>query len=108
MRDAGEEHEMQVEVVRFDSTTDSVAVETLSGVSAVRDVDERELDPLARAIDPDALDRLVEGSMARSEAARCEVSFEYERVQITVRSDGVIRFCHYDGPADCSDPSTDP
>jgi hypothetical protein len=60
----------------------AVAVATDSAVS--------ELEPLGNAVDPDALDGLVDRDC---DGSPVEVSFEYGGTEVVVRSDGTITVC---------------
>ncbi|WP_436908947.1 HalOD1 output domain-containing protein [Halosimplex marinum] len=60
----------------------AVAVAANSAVS--------ELEPLGNAVDPDALDGLVD---REGDGSPVKVSFEYEGTEVGVRSDGTITVC---------------
>lgn len=68
----------------------AVIVET---VSFIRNVDPLALDPLADALDPDALDALLSRSASEDPI---EVTFPYEGFQISVTSDGKL-WIRWDG-----------
>ena len=57
-------------------------------VAACEEVDQTELAPLYGAIDPDALDRLVETS--RHNESALQITFTYHGYDVTVTGDGVV------------------
>jgi hypothetical protein len=57
-------------------------------VAACEGIDQLELMPLFKAIDPDALDRLVETSRHNDSTLR--ITFTYHGHDVTVTSDGVV------------------
>lgn len=74
-----------MESARYARSEDAPAMAVLEAVADHTDTDPADLDtPLYQAIDPDALDRLVES------AAAVTVSFEYAGHAVTVESNGEI------------------
>ena len=57
-------------------------------VAGCEGVDHTELVPLFDAIDPDALDRLVERSQGKTSVPR--ITFIYHGYEVTVTGDGVV------------------
>jgi len=55
-------------------------------------VEHTELVPLYEAIDPEALDRLVETN--RHEESALEIQFIYHGYEVTVNGDGVVHLAH--------------
>lgn len=61
----------------------------IRAVAGVQGTDPTELQPLYEAIDPDALDRVFDGTQGRSRPlADGAVSFRFAACQVTVRADG--------------------
>lgn len=78
--------------LRFDPDAEPVGQAIVKAASFVHNTEPTELPPLARVIDPDALDAIV--SKASSVEGNCvEVTFTYEDLEITVSSDGDIWLC---------------
>lgn len=61
-----------------------VSEQIVRAVADTVDTDTLELPPLYEAIDPDALDRLIEGMTSG------EISFIYAGYEVTVRSDSTV------------------
>lgn len=57
-------------------------------VAALEDIDHTELDPLFEAVDPDALDALVD-TTGRSDSA-LQMGFTHHGYEVTVTGDGVV------------------
>lgn len=57
-------------------------------VAACEGVDHTELVPLFAAIDPEALDRLVETSLGNESAL--QITFTYHGYDVTITGDGVV------------------
>jgi hypothetical protein len=81
--------------VLSDRTGDSHDAErpSLAAVRTIADhdgVDLTELPPLGRAVDPDALDAVLESPSKGGEPV--SVSFQYAGYEVTLRSDAEVRF----------------
>lgn len=64
---------------------EAVSQEIITEVASTKDVDALDLDPLYAAIDPDAVDTLVERGFDGS------IEFRYEGCRVTVDGEGRIR-----------------
>lgn len=72
----------------FDEMAPGTAVVDL--LQTVTDTDGTDLKPLHGVIDLDALNDLVGGAMTENRRSYCTVSFPYQGLVVTVRSDGTI------------------
>ncbi|WP_435065029.1 HalOD1 output domain-containing protein [Halobaculum sp. EA56] len=73
----------------YDPTDGEVCVAVANAVGETLGRDPARMEPLATAVDPDALASLV-GSDRPNAVATTEVTFEYLDHEVTVSSDGVI------------------
>lgn len=64
---------------------ESVLMNTVDAVADFKDVPASELAPMYDSVDPEALEQLVDGS-----GSPVHVTFRYEGLDITVRTDGRI------------------
>ena len=84
-------------VTTFDPDSGERASEAvITAVAALTGSRPIDLEPLYEAVDPDALDSLIDHAQ-RTDAGTHELWFAYAGYEIGVRSDGRIRF--YDGAA---------
>ncbi|MFC7137149.1 HalOD1 output domain-containing protein [Halobaculum litoreum] len=79
----------EVQYSTFDPTVGEISVDVARAVAEATDRDPATMEPLANAIDPDALDAVV-GSGRPSATHWAEVTFEYLECKVTVCSDGVL------------------
>ncbi|THE66742.1 hypothetical protein D8Y22_01060 [Salinadaptatus halalkaliphilus] len=78
-------------VTTFDPSTDDQPSErVVSAVASLRDEDPLELSPLYDAVEPEALDALVDHANRVDEAGTHRLWFAYEGFDIGVQSDGQI------------------
>ncbi|MFC7071450.1 HalOD1 output domain-containing protein [Halobaculum lipolyticum] len=73
----------------FDTDAREIAVDVARAVADASGRDPASMEPLANAVDPDALDALV-GAGRSPPSAWAEVTFEYLEYEVTVCSDGVV------------------
>ena len=74
-----------------DAAYEPVSTAVLFAVSSVRGVEPGDLEPLADAVEPDALNELcVHWRRRDSQAADGSVSFSFAQCRVTVRADGEI------------------
>ncbi|AFO55866.1 MULTISPECIES: HalOD1 output domain-containing protein [Natrinema] len=78
-------------VTTFDPADERPSNAVVTAVAVVRDVPPIELSPLYDAVDPDALDAIVEHAQRVGNGGTHWVWFTYEGVDVGVRSDGEIR-----------------
>ena len=76
--------------VSFDSSTESVCKAIISTVAVVSETKPLELPPLYSAVDPDALEALLERNVPGPQNADIHISFTFTEWEITVHSYGVI------------------
>lgn len=65
---------------------DSISLQVIDALANVTGTDAYDLDPLYNAVDPEALDRVIQSA---SSAAIC-VEFEYEGHSVAVQGDGTV------------------
>ncbi|GAB3677789.1 HalOD1 output domain-containing protein [Halopiger thermotolerans] len=70
----------------LDAAHDSPSLRLIDALADATDTDPLELDPLYDAVDPEALDRFLEGDSTGA----ATVQFSYDGHCVEVRSDGVI------------------
>jgi hypothetical protein len=68
---------------------DAVSHAVIDAVAAAQNVDPLSLPPLYDAVDPEALDALIDGSAAADTAVDC-VRFELASCEVVVRGDGTV------------------
>lgn len=73
--------------VRFDPAAESPVEAVIETVATIHNVDQDELDPLARVVDPEALETLLE---VGADGTVDRIEFVYEGLVVTVRSDGWV------------------
>ncbi|RQH00821.1 HalOD1 output domain-containing protein [Natrarchaeobius oligotrophus] len=79
-------------VTTFDPTLDDQPSDAVvSAVASLVERDPIELTPLYEAVEPDALDTLVEHAQEADGAGTHQVWFTYEGFDVGVRSDGEVR-----------------
>ena len=79
-------------VATFDPDADERASDTIvTAIATLRDEDAAALEPLYEAVDPDALNTLVEHARRVEDAGTHELWFTYEGFDVGVRTDGEIR-----------------
>lgn len=83
----GYEHSPDTFHLRFDPESEPPAHAVVKAASFVHNADQSDLSPLAHAIDPEALERLLTGPTG-SESDCVEVTFAYASLEVTVASDG--------------------
>ncbi|MXV62942.1 hypothetical protein GS429_12860 [Natronorubrum sp. JWXQ-INN-674] len=89
--DAAETHEPSY-VATFDPDAGERASEAVvTAVAALVGAKPIELEPLYDAVDPDALDSLVDHARRVDDAGTHELRFTYEGFDIGVQSDGQVR-----------------
>lgn len=71
----------------FDPSTDDTSLAVIAAAAAALRTDPIDLNPLHSAIDPSALDELIESSDADS---NCHLSFEFCGFRITITTTGVL------------------
>lgn len=76
--------------VSFESATESVCTAVISTVAAVSETRPMELPPLYSVIDPDALEALVESTVAGPSNGDVQVSFIFNNCKVTVHTYGII------------------
>lgn len=74
----------------FDPSSVPPSRAVVAVVATIDGEDVTALEPLNDAVDPDALDRLLEASPTRPQRGPRTVEFEYRSYRITVRSEGVV------------------
>lgn len=74
----------------FDPATDSASEAVITTIAALTDTEPTELAPLARIIDPDALDALVERGATNDDRGVQELWFTYAGFDVGLRSDGEL------------------
>ncbi len=75
----------------FDPDDESASEAVVTAVAAVRGSKPTALEPLYAAVDPDALDSLVDHADRVDTAGSHRVWFTYEEFDVGVRTDGEIR-----------------
>ncbi|RZH68779.1 HalOD1 output domain-containing protein [Natrinema altunense] len=78
-------------VTTFEPADERPSTAVVTAVAVFRDVPPIELSPLYDAVDPDALDAVVEHAQRVDEGGTHRVWFTYEGAEVGVRSDGEIR-----------------
>ena len=79
-------------VATFDPDAGERASDTIvTAIATLRDEDAAALEPLYEAVDPDALNTLVEHARRVEDAGTHELWFTYEGFDVGVRTDGEIR-----------------
>lgn len=76
--------------VSFDSSTESVCKAIISTVAVISEKEPVELPPIYSAVDPDALEALLERNVTGPQNADIHISFTFTEWDITVHSYGVI------------------
>lgn len=92
--DPADAHETQDPsyVATFDPAAGEQASDAIvTAVAALRGEEPRTLEPLYDAVEPDALDSLVDHAQRADDAGAHELWFVYEGFDIGVRTDGEIR-----------------
>lgn len=84
----------EVEYEAEDHQSPSMAV--VEAVAAAEGVPPTEIEPVSRAVDPEAVDRLFDGDRPAAERART-LAFATDDWNVFVRGDGAIRVCDPDG-----------
>ena len=80
----------------YDWTTVTPSAAVLEVLAVARGVDELDLAPLYRSVDPDALDALVGGRPDGRAAGPAEVTFTHEGYDVVVGSAGTVRLFRRD------------
>lgn len=90
--DGGPESDPEVSHRRtFDPGEDDVVVAVLDAIASARGVDPTEIEPLTRAVDPDALMGLFSESPGAPGLRDGRVVFHHAGCVVTVTSDGHVR-----------------
>lgn len=74
----------------YDSSVNSVSRAVVEAVSRATGTDPVDMDPLGRAVDPDALDALFVPTVSGPPQGDASLTFGYASCEVTVHSYGVI------------------
>lgn len=85
------EYDAETETYRasFDASTESAPLAVVATVAVLEETTPAELPPLYAAVDPEALEAVVESADAAS-SAPVHASFSFEGYAVTVHGDGVV------------------
>lgn len=83
---------------RYDAESDrSVSLLVVQLVAIASDRDPVDLPPLARSVDTDALDAVVDSTLVEGDEKSVRVSFEYGGYRIVIEPNGVVRLLSDNG-----------